>query len=544
MPPQTSPVYPEAFTQTGQAAPPAPPQAPVYPETFTQTGQAAHPASPQAPVYPETFTQTGQAAPPAPPQAPAYPGTFTQTGQAAPPVPPQAPAYPGIFTQTGQAAPPAPPQAPAYPGTFTQTGQAAPPAPPQAPAYPGTFTQTDQAAPPAPPQAPVYPETFTQTDQAAPPAPPQAPVYPGTFTQTGQAAPPAPPQAPVLPSEPYPDKATQVQQNLLHSIQSDISTSSSFTLPTDVPAAVLTKPSQQETLVGQQPSLQKEDVLVSSPKVQVQVKEETSDKQATGSKSYRRKRTFVNNSHVRDINERIHPENGSVVKVIVTWNDKILNTLYFDSNSTVRVGNHSKNDIVLPIFSHSKDSHSLIKISKLASLFVTYDMKGVLVKGSERITFDDIINSGAASRQDTGFNINLQRGELARVDFDSGVSIFVKYTVPSPKPLIGPFFDFTSAELNTIIMAIGSSIIMAIFFLIAHEPEVVELEEEVERKAIFVYKPPSAPAIDPIPVKPTPPKPIKVRPKKVKKLANKPKAPAQRAKTVTRQKRLNNKKQE
>ena len=551
-PPQ-APVPPKGFTQTGHGVPSGPPQAPVSPKGFTQTGHGVPPGPPQAPVSPKGFTQTGHGVPSGPPQAPVFPETFTQTGHSVPPGSPQVPAPPKGFTQTGHSVPPGPPQAPVPPKEFTQTGHGVPPGPPQAPAPPG------HSVPHGPPQAPVFPETFTQTGQAPPPGYPQAPTYPGAQVP-GQTAPPSTQQTPPsshlsseLEEEPYPDTATQVQQNLLHSIQSDISASSPFNLPKEVPESVRVKDPQQKqppivqkqsqpSFVQEKPSpLPQESVQVFSPQVQVsQAKEEVSNRQTIKNKSHRRKRTFTNNSHVRDINERIHPENGSVVKVIVAWNDKVLNTLYFDTNSTVRVGSHPKNDIVLPVFSHSKDSHSLIKIDNLASLFVTYDMKGVLVKGSERTTFDDIINSGAVSRQDTGFNINLQKGELARVDFDSGVSIFVKYTAPSPKPLIGPFFDFTSAELNTIIMAIGSSIIMAIFFLIAHEPEVVELEEEVERKAIFVYKPPPAPAIDPIPVKPPPPKPIKVKPKKVKKLAKKAKAP--KAKTVTRQKRLNKKK--
>ena len=282
-------------------------------------------------------------------------------------------------------------------------------------------------------------------------------------------------------SESYSNVATEAQQNLLHSIQ-ETSPSSSFTLPTEVPASVLTKPTQQE--IKQTFVPQENVVYPPSSQVEVSQKNENlSDQQKN--RSYRKKRTFADNSHVKDINERIQPEKGSVVKVVVTWNDKILNTLYFDYNSTVKVGSHSKNDIILPVFSDSKDSHSLIKIKDLASLFVTYEMRGVLVKGSEKITFDDMINNGAASRQDTGFTIDLQRGELARVDFGNGISVFVKYTVPSPKPLIGPFFDFTSGELNTIIMAIGGSIIMAIFFLIAHEPEVVKLEEEGREKSDF-----------------------------------------------------------
>ena len=568
------PSYPEAFVQAGQVAPSFQSPQVSSPESFTfkQSGQTVHPHPSQTPpVYPEVssqpFTQRGPVPPPQSSQVPPYPEvpsqTFTQKGPIPPPQSSQVPPYPEVpsqtFTQKGPVPPPQSSQVPPYPEvpsqTFTQKGPIPPPQSSQVPPYPEvpsqTFTQKGPIPPPQSSQVPPYPEvpsqTFTQRGTVPPSQSPQAPPYPEMFTQTqtltqNTLVPPLQgPQAPE--NEPYPDTATQVQENLLHSIQSDMSRPSPFTLPTKVPTSALIKPAQQDTsTVQEESSLSRENIDTSPSQVQ-QVEKEISEQQTTQRGSHRKKRTFADNSHVRDINERIQPESGSVVKVIVTWNDKILNTLYFDYNSTVKVGSHPKNDIILPVFSHSKDSHSLIKIKKLASLFVTYEMRGVLVKGSEKITFDDMMNSGAASRKDTGFTIDLQRGELARVDFDSGISIFVKYTVPSPKPLIGPFFDFTSGELNTIIMAIGSSIIMAIFFLIAHEPEVVELEEEVERKAIFVYKPPPAPAIDPMPVKPAPPKPpIKVRPRKVKKLADKARAPTKRAKTPTKQKSVSKKK--
>ncbi len=533
-PPQSPqfPSHPEIPTQSGPVPPPQSPQFPSHPEIPTQSGPVPPPQSPQFPSHPEIPTQSGPVPPPQSPQFPSHPEIPTQSGPVPPPQSPQFPSHPEIPTQSGPVPPPQSPQFPSHPEIPTQSGPVPPPQSPQFPSYPEIPTQSGPVPPPQSPQFPSYPEIPTQSGPVPPPQSPQFPSHPEIPTQSGPVPPPQ-----VAEGEPYPEATTEVQQNLLHSIQSDMLRSSAFTLPTEVPVSVLTKPAQQEV---KQTFVPKENIVHSSPSQVgvLQIEEEPSGRQE--GESYRRKRTFADNSHVKDINERVQPENGSVVKVIVAWNDKILNTLYFDYNSTVKVGSHSKNDIVLPVFSDSKDSHSLIKIKNLASLFVTYEMKGVLVKGSETITFDDMINNGAASRQDTGFTIDLQRGELARVDFDSGISIFVKYTVPSPKPLIGPFFDFTSGELNTIIMAIGGSIIMAIFFLIAHEPEVVKLEDEVERKAIFVYKPPPPPPrIDPIPVKP---KPIKVKPRKVKKMAKKPKKPAQRVKTVTRQKQVNNKK--
>ena len=577
------------FVQTQQTPPPQGPQVPVHPSgrSIQNIPTAAPPQNPQVPSYPKTSVQSGFVPPSQSPQAPPNLGMPTQSGSVPqPPQSPQAPPNLGMPTQSGSVPqPPQSSQAPPNLGMPTQSGSV--PLPPQSSqAPPNLGMPTQSGSVPQPPQSPQAPPNLgmptqsgsvpqpPQSSQAPPnlgmptqsgsvPQPPQssqAPPNLGMPTQSGTAFPP-PPQSPQTPpdletlaqigpaqseqilsdleasvqndlvssqvagDEPYLDINTQVQQNLLHSIQAEVSRSSSFNLPTEVPESVFTKPTQQEVKQTHGPE---ENIVQSSPSQMemLQKDAEPSDQQKSG--GYRKKRTFANNSHLKDINERIQPENGSVVKVIVTWNDKILNTLYFDYNSTVKVGSHSKNDIVLPVFSHSTDSHSLIKIKNLASLFVTYEMRGVLVKGSESIAFDDIINSGAASRQDTGFTIDLQRGELARVDFDSGISIFVKYTVPSAKPLIGPFFDFTSGELNTIIMAIGGSIIMAIFFLIAHEPEVVKLEEEVERKAIFVYKPPPPPPrIDPIPVKP---KPIKVKPKKVRPMAKKQKPSVERVK--------------
>ena len=466
--------------------------------------------SAQQPPTPPVPPQQQQVVPPTPPVPPQQQQVVPPT----PPVPPQqqvVPPTPPVPPQQQQVAPPAPPMPPQQQQVVPPT----PPVPPQqqqvVPPTPPVPQQQQQVAPPAPPVPP-------QQQQVVPPTPPVPP-------QQQQIVPPTPPVPPqqqqiVPPASPVPPQQQQVvpkqtplilSEGMPHSAQKISEDTEVSVTETFVPEALQTSAVPPASSVLSQP----EDMQVMPQK---QKAEATSSQDRK--RSYRKKRTYAPPSDVKDINERVVPERGSVVQVLVAWRERILDTLYFDSRQTVRVGSHPKNDIVLPIFGDAQDSHPLIKIKSLASLFITYEMRGVLVKGKQRIAFDEMIRSGAASRSDKGFNIDLQQGELAKVEFENDLSIFVKYVAPSPKPIIGPFFDLTAKELNALVMAVGSSIIMAIFFLISYEtiePE-IQKEEELERKAIFVYQPPPRPPIDPVPVRPKPkPKPQRVKPVQVKK---------------------------
>ena len=569
--PQTSiPVSaPSSQAQRGPQQPIAPPSSPQT-QVFTQQQhlppQAGIPAAPSPPPAQRIPQQ------PIAPQPSPQTQMFTQQQH----LPPQAgipAAPPPLPAQRIPQQPIAPPSSPQT-QIFTQQQHLPPQAGIPAPPPPPTQQRIPQQpiAPPSSPQTQMFTQQQhlpSQTGHASSIPPESRSFEDSEKTKTAMTSTTSQPsssssEAVILQPQ---DTSYEYDQNQIPPFQKEAPTpphyvspqfsqsdihAPSVTLPTEMPESLLNRPAQNENVdfpLSQTKTSQMQTSQMQTPQMQTsqmqipQRVQQVSQMQASqvqkpqqeDVKSYRKKRTFATSSNLKDINERIQPEDGSVIKVVVTWNEKILDTLYFDYNSTVRVGCHPKNDIILPIFGNSQDSHNLVKIDKLASLFVTYEMKGVLVKGSQRVTFDEMINSGAASRSDTGFTIDLQRGELARVDFDGGLSIFVKYTAPSPKPLIGPFFDLTASELNALVMAIGTSIIMAIFFLINQKPEVAKLEEEVERKAIFVYKPPPPRPIEPIPVKKAPP--VKIKPKKVKlKLSDRTKAP-QKARQVVKKKK-------
>ncbi len=226
--------------------------------------------------------------------------------------------------------------------------------------------------------------------------------------------------------------------------------------------------------------------------------------------SYRKKRTFAAPSKMGDINDRIKPEKGTTVEVVVAWKERILETIHYNSKKIITVGAHPKNDVILPVFGSSQASHPLIHIDSLASVFITPEMKGVLVQGSRTTPLDQLIAQGKAKKDGVGYRMEIQQGEMVRVDFDGGVSIFIRYVSQSPKPIMGPFFDLNTKELTTLVMVAGLTVLLALFMLV-YEPDPIEETEDDEkltRKATFVYKPP-APPIEPT-VQPTPPPKKKV----------------------------------
>ncbi|PIU00030.1 MAG: hypothetical protein COT74_06675 [Bdellovibrionales bacterium CG10_big_fil_rev_8_21_14_0_10_45_34] len=196
-----------------------------------------------------------------------------------------------------------------------------------------------------------------------------------------------------------------------------------------------------------------------------------------------------------DLIESLELTKGSQVEVLVGWRDRVISTYHFDSPGTFYVGNHPKNQIFLPLIGMGFQGQPLIKIDRGVQIFIQANSVGCVKSSKSIMTFSELISKSLITPAAGGYWINLQQEELIQVEFSDGVSVYIRYRLPSPKPALAPFLFFSTSELATIVGTIIFTTIAALYFAV-YSPEIMEedkVEEEVLRKAVFVYKKRSQP---------------------------------------------------
>ncbi len=197
---------------------------------------------------------------------------------------------------------------------------------------------------------------------------------------------------------------------------------------------------------------------------------------------------FSSSGYARDV---VLPESGATLEIVVAWEDRILSTYHINEKMTVRVGAHPKNDVVVPVFSRSGISHPLVKMDSLAEVFITSDMEGEWTSGREKYKLRDLIQNRSMRPSGGGYVITLQQGEMLRMNWDGGVSVYVRYVSTAVKPLVGPVFDFSSSELTSFVVIMIMVGLMGLYMNVYTSPVIEDkLEPEKKRVATFQYKPP------------------------------------------------------
>ncbi|HEX4923805.1 MAG TPA: AgmX/PglI C-terminal domain-containing protein [Bdellovibrionales bacterium] len=200
------------------------------------------------------------------------------------------------------------------------------------------------------------------------------------------------------------------------------------------------------------------------------------------------KQTFAPPSDIKDISKVIKPGKGSVVELMVVWGERILSTHHFDKAGVVNIGSHPDNEIILPVFGSPHIKHPLVKIDSFVTVFVSDSMTGEHYYENTKTPLRDYIREKRLATIGGGFAIPLQQGEMLRVDFGRGLSIYIRYTADTPKPLPPPFFMLSTSEFAGVIATFVIGSVLGLYMAV-YSPEVKEPDEtEAKRVAVFQYQ--------------------------------------------------------
>jgi outer membrane biosynthesis protein TonB len=214
---------------------------------------------------------------------------------------------------------------------------------------------------------------------------------------------------------------------------------------------------------------------------------------ATAHKNHKSKKTFAPPNPYKDLKEIIKPHKGSVVEVLVAWNNKVLSSNHFSQKGSVYLSSSEDADVVVPIIS-SKSKYELLKISSICTICLTPEMSGEVVRDGETLTFSELARQNKMRNAGSHYEMDLRQGEMVRVGLQNDlVSLYIRYVADTPKPLVAPLLDMTSSEVTGVVLAMAVSAILGLYTTIYQPSPLLEDEAKIEepiRKAIVRFSPP------------------------------------------------------
>ncbi len=222
--------------------------------------------------------------------------------------------------------------------------------------------------------------------------------------------------------------------------------------------------------------------------------------------SGKNKATYAPLSEITDLKTHLRPTKGSIVEVIVSWQERILQTYHYRSKGLVRVGS-AENQIQLPERSILK-GWPLIEIAGGVRVAVSQEMGFELIQSQGQKTLDEVLKLGKGSKGPNGILVRLDQNEMICLSLMGGqIQIFIRYVPTAPVAPLIPALLLSGPELTALIMSLVLVGLLA-FYISATTPLPMEEEdEEITRRAQIIFNtppkpPPAPPTEEPKPTEP------------------------------------------
>ena len=203
------------------------------------------------------------------------------------------------------------------------------------------------------------------------------------------------------------------------------------------------------------------------------------------------KRTFAPKSRIKNLEEEIPLGKGSIIEVLVAWEDRIISVYHAQKNEIITIGNHSKASIRIPNMVNNT-LYNLVQASPVAQVHVGSHMNGKIIRENKSVSFKVAIEKGVMSKTASGYGISLGRNEVICVHLSSSLHVYIRYTILKAKAQPGALFGFNESEL----VGLGLSacfMLMLFFFFGVYYPSLIDeekLEEKKIRTVVIQIKPP------------------------------------------------------
>ncbi len=205
--------------------------------------------------------------------------------------------------------------------------------------------------------------------------------------------------------------------------------------------------------------------------------------------------TYAPESAFSSIKDIIKPGKGTVIEVVVSWQERVISTSHFSKSCIVNIGTDPSCDIILPLLGTELRKHKLLRIDSQAHVIITKEMDGEYITGGNKVkSFRDLARNNQLEAKGAKFILDIAQGDMAIIKFGGGrLLVTVRYVPETPKAALAPFLDLTASEVAGVVLALVVASIFSLYMMIYAPEKLDDLETKVEepfRKAVISFKPP------------------------------------------------------
>ncbi|MFK8138540.1 MAG: TonB family protein [Bdellovibrionales bacterium] len=214
----------------------------------------------------------------------------------------------------------------------------------------------------------------------------------------------------------------------------------------------------------------------------------------------RKKVTFAPESSYEDLDSILTPKKGVGLEILLSWGDRVLETYRIQNEGDVKFGSHPKNEVVIPNIDSIPSSQLLLRnFQSVSQIIVPKEKRGRLfINKSDSISLEEASRQGRLNPNGAFFVLELQQGEMLRLDLESGLSLYISNTKESADLFLGPLSGLKPHELMVFVLAVALSLILYTVATIYKDLDEPELEEKQKKVTTFIFNRPEKP---PAPVK-------------------------------------------
>jgi hypothetical protein len=231
----------------------------------------------------------------------------------------------------------------------------------------------------------------------------------------------------------------------------------------------------QKSIVTPPPEAKPPQIKQEKPFIKPVVVVNTGPAVSTGQYAKKSKKTFAPKSDVSDLKDQYKVGSGQQVEVIVTWQERVINTYHFAAKGTKFLGAGA--DIDVPEGSAPKGFNLL-------------DLKSGVVINTTSEMHAEVVREGEVTELAQGAYV-LNQAEVVFVKLINGMQLVIRFSAQAPPVVFDSPIILGSSELTGLLAALIIAVVASLIVSVS-KPKQTDTEEEIERIAQVVFtRPPN-----------------------------------------------------
>lgn len=200
-----------------------------------------------------------------------------------------------------------------------------------------------------------------------------------------------------------------------------------------------------------------------------------------------KKNTFAKPTTFGEVTDIVEGGSGGGLSVIVSWNERVLDSYSFNKQGTIYYGSTLQKNCV-SIRGVEKSQRLALFSSTQAQIYVPSNHFDYYVKGV-KTPFSELSHRGQVQKTQQGVVLTLKQGELVRFALEGGVVLCITFSPTSRPAPLGAILDLSVSELSAVMLSLALTAVWALFvYFFTDQTQLSKVDENIERVNVVFQK--------------------------------------------------------